>query len=122
MTDIFDYPILCRKCHNKMKKGSLVTEGIVLRAMVCDKCKESIVHPVDMEKFNKYKNLRNKQYFVKMRLVGNSYAVSIPKEIVAFMRQQEKVMDDMVRLCFEDFGRLSLKFNEQEHKEIENER
>ena len=47
-----------------------------------------------------------------MRLVGNSYAVSIPKEIVSFMRDQERIMNDMVRLCFEDFGRLSLNFGD----------
>jgi hypothetical protein len=47
-----------------------------------------------------------------MRLVGNSYAVSIPKEIVSFMKEQEKIMDDMVRLCFEDIGKLSLNFEE----------
>ena len=52
-----------------------------------------------------------------MRLVGNSYAVSIPKEIVLFMREQEKMMNDMVRLCFEDMGKLSLNFSEEE-KEI----
>ena len=31
-----------------------------------------------------------------MRLVGNSYAVSIPREIVNFMNQQEKMMDEML--------------------------
>ena len=46
-----------------------------------------------------------------MRLVGNSYAVSIPKEIVSFMNEQEKSMSEMVKLCFEDIGRLSLDFN-----------
>ena len=51
-----------------------------------------------------------------MRLVGNSYAVSIPKEIVLFMRHQEKAMNDMVKLCFEDFGRLSLNFGELKEK------
>ena len=45
-----------------------------------------------------------------MRFVGNSYTVSIPKEIVNFMKEQEKIMDDMVRLCFEEFGRISLNF------------
>ena len=49
-----------------------------------------------------------------MRLVGNSYAVSIPKEIVSFMNNQKKMMDEMVKLCFEDFGRLSLNFKELE--------
>ncbi len=54
-----------------------------------------------------------------MRLVGNSYAVSIPKEIVSFMREQEKIMNDMVRLCFEDMGKLSLNFREITEKEKE---
>jgi hypothetical protein len=26
------------------------------------------------------------------------------------MREQEKIMDDMVKLCFEDVGRVSLNF------------
>jgi hypothetical protein len=112
MSDIFDHKIMCKSCGNEMKKGQLIRNGLVLRAMACPNCGDSIVHPVDEEKYNKYKNLKHKQYIVKMRLVGNSYAVSIPKEIVAFMRQQEKVLDDMVKLCFEDFGRLSLRFGD----------
>jgi len=51
-----------------------------------------------------------------MRLVGNSYAVSIPKEIVSFMNEQEKIMDSMVKLCFEDIGRLSLNFAEAQKR------
>ena len=51
-----------------------------------------------------------------MRFVGNSYAVSIPKEIVNFMQEQEKIMDDMVRLCFEEFGRISLRFGNNPDK------
>jgi hypothetical protein len=51
-----------------------------------------------------------------MRLVGNSYAVSIPKEIVSFMNTQKRIMDDMVKLCFEEMGRLSLNFGENEIK------
>ena len=54
-----------------------------------------------------------------MRLVGNSYAVSIPKEIVSFMSTQEKIMDDMVRLCFEDLNRLSLNFGNLEKENVE---
>ena len=57
-----------------------------------------------------------------MRLVGNSYAISIPKEIVSFMREQEKIMNDMVKLCFEEAGRLSLDFNEQIKQQIEKEK
>jgi len=90
-----------------------------MRSVVCDKCGHKILHPNDEAEYHKFVNLKNKQFHVKMRLVGNSYAVSIPKEIVSFIREQEKIMDDMVRLCFEDFGRLSLNFSEQIKKQKE---
>ncbi|MFH1787415.1 MAG: hypothetical protein ABH811_01340 [archaeon] len=112
MTDIFDNKILCKKCDSKMQKAQVSKNGFLFRLMVCPKCSEKIIHPVDEQEYNKFISLKNKNFRVKMRLVGNSYAVSIPKEIVSFMREQEKIMDDMVRLCFEDFGRLSLNFEE----------
>ena len=91
--------------------------NFLFRALVCPKCNEKIIHPADEAEYEKFTNLKNKEFHVKMRLVGNSYAVSIPKEIVSFMREQEKIMDDMVKLCFEDMGKLSLNFRE-ENKEI----
>jgi len=93
-----------------MKKAKIAKNGFVMRAVVCPKCNEKIIHPADEQEYNKFVNLKNKEFRVKMRLVGNSYAVSIPKEIVSFIHEQEKIMNDMVRLCFEDFGRLSLNF------------
>jgi len=111
-SDIFDNTILCKKCNTKMQKAKLAKNGFLFRIMVCPKCNDKIVHPVDEQEYNKFINLKNKEFKVKMRLVGNSYAVSIPKEIVLFMREQEKMMDDMVKLCFEDFGKLSLNFEE----------
>ena len=119
--DIFDNPILCRKCGKRMKKAKLEKNGFILRAVVCEKCGEKIIHPLDEQEYNKFADLKKKQFSVKMRIVGNSYAVSIPKEIVSFMhemnsraQEHEKIMNDMVRLCFEDFGRVSLNFNEAE--------
>ena len=93
-----------------MQKAKLVKNGFLIRAMICPKCHEKIIHPTDEQEYAKFINLRNKDFRVKMRLVGNSYAVSIPKEIVLFIREQEKIMNDMVRLCFEESGRLSLNF------------
>ncbi|MCK9595725.1 hypothetical protein M0R19_00885 [Candidatus Pacearchaeota archaeon] len=118
MTDIFDNTILCSKCNTKMQKAKIAKNGFLFRAIICPKCNEKIIHPADEEEYHKFINLKNKEFHVKMRLVGNSYAVSIPKEIVSFMREQEKIMNDMVRLCFEDMGKLSLNFNEQKEKEI----
>ncbi len=113
--DIFDNPILCKKCHTQMSKMKLVKNRFVLRALECPKCNTKIIHPVDEQEYSKFINLKHKTFDVKMRLVGNSYAVSIPKEIVLFMREQENIMNNMVRLCLEDMGKLSVNFaGEQE--------
>ena len=112
--DIFDNTILCKNCDKKMEKAEISRNGYLLRALVCPKCNEKIIHPKDDENYNKFINLRNKEFNVKMRMVGNSYAVSIPKEIVSFMSAQKKMMDDMVRLCFEEAGKLSLNFGNDE--------
>ena len=112
MADIFDNPILCRKCHVKMQKATFTKDHFSFRAVICPKCGSKIIHPLDEQEYYKFKDLKNKEFRVKMRIVGNSYTVSIPKEIVSFMKEQEKIMDDMVRLCFEDMGRLSLNFGD----------
>ncbi|MDD5700120.1 MAG: hypothetical protein PHH00_02925 [Candidatus Nanoarchaeia archaeon] len=120
MADIFDNKILCRNCDVAMKKAQIERNGFLLRALVCPKCNDKIIHPIDEREYNKFISLRNKEFSVKMRMVGNSYAVSIPKEIVSFMNAMnvhKKMMNDMVRLCFEDFGRVSLNFeNMQQNK------
>jgi len=112
MIDIFDNTILCKKCNTRMKKIKITKNGFFLRAMICPKCNEKLIHPIDEQEYHKFINLKNKEFRVKMRLVGNSYTVSIPKQIVSFMSEQEKIMNKMVRLCFEEMGRLSLNFDE----------
>ena len=110
MVDIFDNTILCKKCKTEMKKAKINRNGFLFRAMICPKCNERLIHPIDEQEYNKFINLRNREFKVKMRIVGNSYTVSIPKEIVSFMHEQERMMDDVVKLCFEKMGRLSLDF------------
>lgn len=114
MTDVFDNVILCKKCNKEMEKTEIEKDGFFLRAVQCPECKDKIIHPADISEYQQFKNLRNKNFRVKLRLVGNSYAVSIPKQIVDFIHEQEKIMDDMVRLCFEEAGKLSLTFKEEE--------
>jgi hypothetical protein len=121
MKDIFENTILCDKCDVKMQRANMCKNGFNFRAVVCPKCSSKIIHPLDEQEYNRFINLKNKEFHVKMRLVGNSYAVSIPKEIVSFMQEQEKIMDEMVRLCFEDFGKLSLNFGELKHGELKHE-
>jgi len=114
MKDIFDAKILCKNCNSLMKPLKVEKGGFSLRAVQCGKCKDKIIHPVDMDNYNRYSDLKSKTYRVKLRVVGNSHAVSIPKEIVDFINgenaRMRRHMDNAVKLCFEDFGRLSLDF------------
>jgi hypothetical protein len=113
MTDIFDATILCKNCNEKMQKTIVSKSGTQLRAVKCVSCNDIILHPADVNCLQQFKGLKGKTYNVKLRLVGNSHAISIPKEIVNFMREQEKMMDDMVRLSFDDMRKLSLNFGSQ---------
>lgn len=111
MNDIFDNEILCKKCKKIMKPSLISRNGFNLRVIKCDKCNEAIVHPADKAEYENFMRLKQKEFEVKMRMVGNSYAISIPREIVDFMREQEKMINDMVKLSFDNANSLSLNFN-----------
>lgn len=115
--DIFDNQILCKKCSKVMKPCLVSKNGFNLRAIKCEKCGEIIVHPADKQEYENFMALKQKEFNVKMRMVGNSYAVSIPREIVDFMKDQENMINNMVKMSFQEAGRLSLMFNTPEMKE-----
>ena len=117
MTDIFDAKIMCKNCNVQMIPMIVEKQGFQLRAVQCPNCEDKIIHPADLNGFEQYHDLKGKTFNVKLRMVGNSHAISIPKEIIDFMNDQHrtmrKQMDDMVRLCFEDFDRLSVRFSDE---------
>lgn len=110
MTDIFDNTILCKNCNKKMSNASIEKNNFKLRLVECKKCGNKIIHPQDLKEYEDFTNLRKKHYKVKLRFVGNSYAVSIPREIVNFMNEQDRQMKQMVNLCLEEFDKISLNF------------
>lgn len=124
--DIFEQKILCNKCDVKMKPCVLIRNGAQLRAVKCAKCGNMIVHPADLNASQKFNDLKGKTYSVKLRMVGNSHAISIPKEIFDFMNsmnsphnQMKRQMDEMVKLCLRDFNSLSLNFGNELNRESE---
>jgi len=110
MADIFENTILCKNCNKKMNPASLNKNGFTIRVLTCNTCNNKIAHPEDLKEYENFQNLKRKNYRVKLRYVGNSYSVSIPKEIINFLNEQEKQMDEMVNLNFEDLRRISLNF------------
>lgn len=127
MVDLFENTILCRNCDVKMNRQDVVKSGFKMRSVVCSKCENRILHPDDVREFDNFSNLQKKNFKVKLRFVGNSYAVSIPREIIDFMKvnkkismsgnvrrnfvnEQDRRANEMVNLCFEELGRISLNF------------
>jgi len=113
MKDIFNSKILCNKCNKETIKSKILKEGFTIRLTTCPKCNQQYFHPLDLEEYKNFKKLRNKQFNVKLRLVGNSYAVSIPREIINFIEfenQLEKQFNRMVQLSLEEPEKLSLFF------------
>ena len=110
MSDIFDNTILCKDCNKKMTPCIAEKNGFKLRSVKCENCKNQIVHPEDLKEYEDFQDIRKKKFKVKLRYVGNSYAVSIPREIIDFMNEQESEMHEMVNMCMDEFRRISLDF------------
>lgn len=121
--DIFDNTIICKNCDREMKRVQFLKNGFTFRAVQCIKCGQRIIHPEDKVEYEHYMQLRGKRYSVKLRMVGNSYTVSIPREIVNFINEQDRIMDELVSLSFERMGKISLVFDkmlEEENKKNDN--
>ena len=129
MKDIFDSKVLCDKCNTLTTKKTMIKDGFKIRVLECPKCGSILYHPSDMEKYNEFSKIKKKQFNVKLRMVGNSYTVSIPKEIIDFFSEEEERdpfqeidkrmkedmerMSRMVTLAFEQANRLSLNFGHE---------
>lgn len=114
MADIFDTTIMCDACRTETMKKTTDREGFPIRSAECPSCHKVWHHPLDIQDYENFKQLRNKQFQVKLRLVGNSYTVSIPREIIEFeeeMRKEMEQMDHMIRMALEEPDKLSIFFS-----------
>ena len=114
MADIFENTIICENCNKKTKKATVIKDGHKLRYWYCQKCNKKWFHPTDEQKYNDFQKIKRKHFSVKLRLVGNSYAVSIPREIIDFQNEFQRLnkqMNKMISLCLEEPEKLSLFFS-----------
>ena len=113
MKDIFQAELLCPNCDIKTKKGEEIKEGYIIRYFKCPNCSQKIYHPLDLKDYGDFQKLKEREFQVKLRLVGNSFSVTIPKEIIDFeekFMQLEKEMDRIMKLTLEEPGKINLYF------------
>lgn len=108
MQDVFDNIMLCNSCNRRTVKGEIIKEGFRIRSWRCPSCNRVWMHPADVSEYERFKELKDKNFSVKLRMVGNSYTISIPKEIITF---HELKRDEFVRLALEDRERVVLYFS-----------
>ena len=111
MEDIFDNPILCNNCNIQTREGIILKEGFEVRIKKCPKCSKIIYHPLDLEELKNFNKLKSKQFQVKLRMVGNSYTVSIPREIIEFHEEFHREFDKLINMSLENPEKLSLFFS-----------
>lgn len=111
MKDIFETTIVCEDCDSKTEKVLTEKEGFRIRAWRCKGCQKVWPHPLDMQEYENFQKLRSKQFQVKLRLVGNSYTISIPREIIEFEEDMRREMNDMIRLSLDSPEKISIYFS-----------
>jgi hypothetical protein len=116
MKTINEAKIVCDKCNVEAEKSIINKNGFEMRTWNCPECNENWMHPVDQEEYNRFKRMCNKTYSVKLRLVGNSYAVSIPREIINFQEEMLKEMGSRINMSLESPDKLNLFFTKKIQK------
>lgn len=111
MEDIFNNPILCKNCNVQTRDETIYKNGFNIRAKRCSQCNKLIYHPLDIQEYKNFDKLKSKQFQVKLRFVGNSYTVSIPKEIIDFQEEFDREMNKLINMCLEEPTKLSLFFS-----------
>ena len=108
MKDIYDTTLICNKCGSHTTKSHVTKNNFDIRIWFCPDCKKKWYHPEDMKAYERYLQLKKKDFQVKLRSVGNSWVISIPKEIIRF--QQDKTKTQIVKLNLDEPGKITLKF------------
>jgi len=108
MTDLFNTTILCEDCNRKTSKGELLKDGFRLRYWNCENCNKKWFHPLDKQNYEDFQKLKQKEFHVKLRMVGNSYTVSIPREIIDFEEEFDREMNKLINLSLDEPGKISI--------------
>ncbi|MAG46962.1 hypothetical protein CL617_00010 [archaeon] len=112
MEDMFNTTILCNNCNRQTKKSYITKHGFKIRTMDCNKCSKTWYHPADLQDYKNFSKIKDKKFQVKLRFVGNSYAVSIPREIIQF-KELQRELNQILHLNLESPEKLSIIFSKK---------
>jgi len=121
MADIYENTILCENCNKKTVKGFAIKNGFKIRSWKCPSCNKVWYHPSDMQEYENFQKIKNQTFQVKLRMVGNSYTISIPREIIEFEEEMHRKINEMISMTMEEPTKLSIFFSKEIRKFINEE-
>src|SRR3989339_500737 len=80
--DINQWKEIPCECGGMASRGTVKYKSYEIRGWVCAKCKKEYIHPEDSMKISKLEELKKSNPSVKIRTVGQSLVITLPKEIV----------------------------------------
>ncbi len=110
MKDIYDGTLVCPKCKKSTIKSYKMKSGFKIRIWSCPECGEETEHPADTDAYKEFMDIKRRDFEVKLRPVGNSWTVSIPKEIIKF---EEVSQTKVIRMSLNEPGKLTLFFRRE---------
>ncbi len=111
MEDIFENKVLCNVCNSETDKIFSIKDNFRLRKWICRNCNKEWYHPGDLQEYKDFKKLKERKFQVKLRKVGNSHTISIPREIIDFEEEMQKAFGEILDLALEEPGKLSIYFS-----------
>lgn len=105
MNDLYETELMCNTCKKKTVKSSIEKGGFIIRTWECASCGKTWHHPLDAQEYLKFNKLKKQQFEVKLRKVGNSFAATIPNEIITFEGLEEGTT---VRMQLESANKVTI--------------
>ena len=96
------------ECGGMASRSTVKYKDYKLRGWVCKKCKKEYIHPEDSLKISKLVALKKSRVKVKIRTVGQSLVITLPKKIAELYDLQK---GESVELSPETLKKIEIEFD-----------
>ena len=86
-------------------KGAVKYQNYEVMGWLCKKCKKEYIHPEDSVKISKLEELKKNGIKVKIRTVGQSLVITLPKELAELYGLEQ---GETVELSPENFRKIEI--------------
>lgn len=94
--DISQWKEIPCECGNMASRSTIKYNDYEIRGWICKKCMKEYIHPEDSLKISKIEALKKSGIKVKIRTVGQSLVITLPKELAEVYNLEKGEMVELV--------------------------